>query len=111
MRKIMEFSTVGKVTPEQKKEIQTILMGQLKKIGNFASNQKVSIHVKAVSEAMNSVFWVLLDTPELTIKGYVESSEFHGLKLKALKVQPYTKWYDALISSLKTLASIIKLHN
>ena len=109
MKKVMEFSTVGKVTPEQKKEVQTILMGQLKKIGNLASNQKVSIHVKAVSEAMNSVFWVLLETPELTIKGYIESSEFHGLKVKALKVQAYTKWYDALISSLKSLASTLSL--
>jgi hypothetical protein len=105
MRKILEFSTLGKLTPDQKKEVQIFLSNQLKKIGNFLSNQKVVVHVKAVAEAMNSIFWVLVETPELTIKGYIESSEFHGLKLKALKVPEYTKWYDALINSLKSLSS------
>lgn len=107
MKKVMEYSTNGKANADQKKEIQTTFMGLLKKFSSFGANVKVNLHSKAVGEAINAVFWVVSETPEMLMKGCIESSEFHGLKLRNLKVQPHIKWYDALIISLKNLSKYV----
>ena len=59
MKKVMEYSTNGKVTADQKVQIQKTMMGLLSKFPSFGSNPKVSIHSKAVGEAVNAVFWVI----------------------------------------------------
>lgn len=107
MKKVMEYSTNGKVTQDQKILIQKTIMSLLVKFPSFGANPKVNLHSKAVGEAINSVFWVVSETPEMLIKGCVESSEFHALKLRNLKVQTHTKWYDALIISIKNLSKYV----
>lgn len=95
----MEYSTNGKVTVDQKTQIQKAIMGVLNKFPSFGSNPKVNLHSKAIGEAINAVFWVISvkyifflcfskffqETPDMLIKGCVESSEFHALKLRNLK--------------------------
>lgn len=85
MKKVMEYSANGKATPDQKKEIQNTLMGIIKKLSTYSSNNKVNLHVKAIGEVINSIFWVISETPNMLIKGCIESSEFHVLKVRNLK--------------------------
>ena len=59
MKKVMEYSTNGKVTNEQKTLIQKTIMGLLAGFPKFQANQKVNLHSKAVGEAINAVFWVI----------------------------------------------------
>ena len=59
MKKVMEYSTNGKVTNEQKTLIQKTIMGLLAGFPKFQANQKVNLHSKAVGEAINAVFWVV----------------------------------------------------
>lgn len=59
MKKVMEYSTKGNATKEQKTLIQKTINGLLAKFPSFGSNQKVNIHAKAVGDAINSVFWVI----------------------------------------------------
>lgn len=59
MKKVMEYSTNGKVTNEQKTLIQKTIMGLLAGFPKFQANQKVNLHAKAVGEAINAVFWVI----------------------------------------------------
>jgi hypothetical protein len=59
MKKVMEYSTNGKVTQDQKILIQKTIMSLLVKFPSFGANPKVNLHSKAVGEAINSVFWVV----------------------------------------------------
>ena len=59
MKKVMEYSTVGKVAADQKVLIQKAIMSLLAKFPSFGANPKVNLHSKAVGEAINAVFWVV----------------------------------------------------
>lgn len=78
----------------------------LSKVHKLGSNQAIQPHTKVVLEGINSIFWVLSDTPKFVFDGAIEPAEYNGIKVQQQKIPENTKWYNLFIKSLKTLQGI-----
>lgn len=57
-------------------------------------------------EGTNVAFWIFVPgNPKEVIKGAIESSEYHALKLKAKKIPAQTECYNKFHAALKFILS------
>lgn len=68
-----------------------------------------SLHVDAVKNGLDSIFWVFSDNScdELT-KTYFESIDFAGNKIMMKKIPEQTKWLKAFKSVIKEIVDLVK---
>ncbi|KRW98962.1 Adenylate cyclase-associated CAP, N-terminal [Pseudocohnilembus persalinus] len=84
------------------------MIAKINRLNKLATHKDYKIHFKTFIEAVNGLFWVFnFQSPKYAIESAVESSEFHALKLKQLKIPEQTQWYTHFIESIKSLKPYI----
>lgn len=88
MKNILEYSFhAKKPSLEQLQNVQKEFISKVKKLNDIKSKD-YQIHIKSILEGINGAFWVFADqAPFMVIDNTVESSEFHALKVKKLKIK------------------------
>eukprot|EP00742_Colponemidia_sp_Colp-10_P005099 GILJ01005446.1.p1 GENE.GILJ01005446.1~~GILJ01005446.1.p1 ORF type:complete len:498 (+),score=105.47 GILJ01005446.1:42-1496(+) len=84
-----------------------------KKASAFRDNRgEWFAHESALAEGLQALGWVAIEpAPVPYITNYIESADFHGMKVLKLKVPEQTAWYNAFKTALTTLMGYVKQYH